>query len=67
MDRSSAKPRARKGRLSPAEQQRAFAETARALGCDEDEAAFRDKLRVIARQKPKDEPRQGKAPPKKRP
>lgn len=30
-----------------------FKETARSLGCDEDEAAFRDKLRVIARQKPK--------------
>ena len=29
-----------------------FRETARQLGCDEDEAAFRDKLRVIARQKP---------------
>ena len=27
-----------------------FVETARELGCDEDEAAFRDKLRVIARQ-----------------
>ena len=53
MDRSSTKPKARKARLSPAEQQRAFAETARALGCDEDEAAFRDKLRVITRQKPK--------------
>ncbi len=25
------------------------------LGCDEDEAAFRDKLRVIAKQKPKEE------------
>ncbi len=29
-----------------------FVETARELGCDEDEAAFRDKLRMIARQKP---------------
>jgi hypothetical protein len=37
-----------------------FRETARQLGCDEDEAAFRDKLRVIARQKPKDEPTKGK-------
>lgn len=35
-----------------------FIETARALGCDEDEAAFREKLRVIARQKPKDDPQQ---------
>lgn len=31
-----------------------FVETARALGCDEDEAAFKEKLAVIARQKPKD-------------
>jgi hypothetical protein len=30
---------------------------ARHLGCDEDEATFRDKLPVIARQKPKDEPK----------
>jgi hypothetical protein len=37
-----------------------FRETAKELGCDEDEAAFRDKLRVIARQKPKDEPTPGK-------
>lgn len=33
-----------------------FIETARKLGADEDEAAFRAKLAVIARQKPKDEP-----------
>jgi hypothetical protein len=32
-----------------------FIETARALGCDEDEAAFKAKLAVIARQKPKGE------------
>jgi hypothetical protein len=38
-----------------------FIETARAVGCDEDEAAFRDKLRLIARQKPKAEP---KSPPR---
>jgi hypothetical protein len=38
-----------------------FRETARELGCDEDEAAFRDKLRVIARQKPKGEPERGKS------
>lgn len=31
-----------------------FIDTARALGCDEDEAAFKAKLAVIARQKPKD-------------
>jgi hypothetical protein len=30
-----------------------FVETARALECDEDEAAFKAKLAVIARQKPK--------------
>lgn len=32
-----------------------FRETARELGCDEDEVAFRDKLRVIAKQKSKEE------------
>ncbi len=31
-----------------------FVEAARALGCDEDEAAFDEKLKAIARQKPKD-------------
>jgi hypothetical protein len=30
-----------------------FKEAARQLGCDEDEAAFDEKLRQIARQKPK--------------
>lgn len=34
-----------------------FVETARALGCDEDEAAFDEKLKVIAAHKP------SKAPP----
>ncbi len=29
-----------------------FVETARALGCDEDEVAFDEKLKVIARHKP---------------
>ena len=29
-----------------------FQEAARQLGCDEDEAAFDEKLKVIARQKP---------------
>ena len=33
-----------------------FTEAARAAGADEDEAAFRAKLGVIARQKPKDAP-----------
>ena len=32
-----------------------FLETARAIGADEDMEAFRAKLGVIARQKPKDE------------
>jgi hypothetical protein len=56
------KPEAEQGDAS---QSRRFIETARALGCDEDEAAFREKLRVIARQKPKDEPKPAKAAPKK--
>lgn len=30
-----------------------FLETARSLACDEDEAAFDEKLKVIARQKPR--------------
>ena len=34
-----------------------FKEAARSLGADEDEDAFRAKLGVIARQKPKDEPK----------
>ena len=33
-----------------------FKETARALDCDEDEAAFDEKLKGIARQKPKTVP-----------
>ncbi len=39
-----------------------FAEAARSLGSDEDEAAFKAKLGVIARQKPKDEPKAPKKP-----
>ena len=39
-----------------------FKETARALACDEDMEAFRAKLRVIARQKPKDAPSPVKQP-----
>ena len=34
-----------------------FREIAKKLGCDEDEAAFDEKLRVIAKQKPKEEPK----------
>ena len=33
-----------------------FIEAARELGADEDEATFKAKLAVIARQKPKDKP-----------
>lgn len=33
-----------------------FMEAARALGADEDEAAFKAKLATIAKQTPKDEP-----------
>lgn len=32
-----------------------FKETARALGCDEDPAAFDEKLKAIARHKPKND------------
>ncbi len=39
----------------PSSQRERFIETARALGADEDEAAFKAKLAVIARQKPKPE------------
>jgi hypothetical protein len=31
-----------------------FREKARALGCDEDEASFKEKLKTIARQRPKE-------------
>jgi hypothetical protein len=34
-----------------------FREATRTIGADEDEAAFKAKLAVIARQKPKDEPK----------
>ena len=34
-----------------------FNETARALGCDEDEAVFDEKLKAIAKQKPKEKVR----------
>lgn len=43
---------------SVSDQHARFIETARALGCDEDEAAFDEKLKVIARHKPKGEPKQ---------
>ena len=34
-----------------------FLETARALGCDEDEGAFDEKLKQVTRQKPSDPPK----------
>jgi hypothetical protein len=39
----------------PQTQRERFIETAHAIGADEDEAAFKAKLAVIARQKPRDE------------
>jgi hypothetical protein len=43
-------------KLSGEEQARRFAETARAIGCDEDEAAFDEKLKAVAGQQPKSRP-----------
>ena len=45
-------------KLSEATQIDRFRETARQLGCDEDEAAFDEKLKVIAKAKPKAPPAQ---------
>ncbi len=39
-----------------AEQVKRFKEVARSIGCDESEEAFDEKLKVIARHKPKDKP-----------
>ena len=39
-----------------------FIIAARQLGCNEDEAAFRDVLRKVAQHKPKDAPKPGKSP-----
>ena len=39
-----------------------FLEIARALGCDENPATFDEKLKVIARHKPKDKTKQQKDP-----
>jgi hypothetical protein len=39
--------------LQPSDQSNRFIDAARELGCDEDEAAFKAKLGVIAQQKPK--------------
>lgn len=59
------------GRSSPKQQSHKsqedrFTETARALGADEDEAAFKEKLAVIARQKPGASTDAQKAVPQKR-
>ncbi len=43
-------------KADPAQSKR-FIETARELGCDEDEAAFDEKLRRIATAKPKPKPK----------
>ncbi len=43
-----------KSSKTTSEQHARFIETARALGCDEDEAAFDEKMKVIARHKPKE-------------
>ena len=64
MDRRREKPEP-----DSAAQLERFKETARALGCDEDEAAFDEKLKVIARHQPKGapkrEPKRTKAVPNK--
>jgi hypothetical protein len=44
-----------KNHKSTSEQSERFKQAAHDLGCDEDEAAFKAKLAVIARQKPKPE------------
>jgi hypothetical protein len=49
------------------DQTRRFAETAHAIGTDQDEAAFRAKLAVIARHTPKNELRPAPKEPKRRP
>lgn len=45
------------GRISPDQQVERFKQAAPELGAYEDETAFRDKLRVIAREKPRDAPK----------
>lgn len=46
-------------KVSQAEQQERFRQTARDLGCDEDEKAFDEKLKKIATQKPKPPTKKG--------
>jgi hypothetical protein len=43
-------------------QHKRFVETARKLGCDEDETAFEEKLKRIATVKPKPRGKKGKPP-----
>lgn len=44
----------RRGQVGDRSQHERFIETARALGCNEDEGAFRDVLRKVAQHKSKD-------------
>jgi hypothetical protein len=48
----------------PKEQHKRFIETARELGCDEDEAAFDEKLKRIATAKPNPKPERAPRKPK---
>ncbi len=58
MQSQNRKPsKAKKLSIPQSEQSARFIETARALGADEDEAAFKEKLAVIARQKVKPKPK----------
>lgn len=58
----------RKAKDEPSERRSRFIETARALGCNEDEAAFEAKLGKLARAHPKVAPKaKPKAPRKKKP
>jgi hypothetical protein len=41
----------------PKSQHQRFMETARELGCDEDEVAFEKRLKKIAKAKPSDQPK----------
>jgi hypothetical protein len=49
-------------KLDSQEQSERFVEIARALGADEDEAGFKAKLAVIARQKPKNAAQKASGP-----
>ena len=61
-------PRPQAAKTRPAEQGRSFIETARALGCDEDEVRFDAALGKIARHKPQnDPPNPAEAPKTKKP